>query len=257
MPGSAHSLLDERLERQRAVERQRAAGDGAGERGDGDAARARHADALGDGVAAGVGERARRREHVRRARRRARHRGVARQRLAPRGDQFAGELRRARHRHLLAQDGADRQFEAVPATGHAPARTGAHRRAQRRVARQRLADGDRIGGDVEQAANALDRVAQPARRRHAQGRLQRARRPRARSRCRRRRRASIDGVAPLPAIDSTPGMARCAEELDERLPTRTARARQRQRQRRVVAASPRARARSSVGVRRTRAASPR
>ena len=95
-----------------------------------------------------AGERGRGREHV------AHRAAVDGQRRARRGDDAPGDGARAGDGDLLADDGPHGCLERVDAARHAAARHGGDRRRQRRVLAERGVDGDGVGVEVEQAADA-------------------------------------------------------------------------------------------------------
>ena len=78
--------------------------------------------------------------------------GVA-QRLRDPAEHRAG----AGDRHLLADDRAHHQLEAVDVSGHAEARMLAHERREQRVLLEQRVDGDRVGVEVEQPPAPLHR----------------------------------------------------------------------------------------------------
>ena len=72
------------------------------------------------------------------------------------GDDAAEHRACAAHRDLLADDGAHRRLEAVDRAGRAQPGSLEHQRRERRVARERGVDGDRVGVEVEQPAHPGD-----------------------------------------------------------------------------------------------------
>ncbi len=81
-------------------------------------------------------------------------------------------LRAGLHRHLLAEDGAHRELEAVPAAGRAQAGPLRDQRRQQRILRQVRADRRDVGAEVEHAADAPDDGGQGAHRGEADGRVE-------------------------------------------------------------------------------------
>ena len=73
---------------------------------------------------------------------------------ADRGDDAPGDGARAGDRDLLPDDGPHGCFERLDAARHAAARRGGDRRRERRVLAERGVDGDGVGVEVEQAADA-------------------------------------------------------------------------------------------------------
>ena len=76
--------------------------------------------------------------------------------LAVGRNQFAGEPRRRGHRDLLAKNGAHSEFKSVPRAGNPQARPSSDKRRQHRVLAEMRADRQRIGGQIEDTANARD-----------------------------------------------------------------------------------------------------
>jgi hypothetical protein len=77
-------------------------------------------------------------------------RGSGERRAAARGH-APGHRGRRGHRHLLPDDGPDRQLERIERRRQPQARPPAHERLQCRIARQVRVDGRRVGAAVEHA----------------------------------------------------------------------------------------------------------
>ncbi len=113
----------------------------------------------GDGATAGRGGQADLDEVVAHERGRARE-GVRQravrlgQRLAVRPHQPAGQRGGAAHRHLLAEDRAHRDLEAVPGAGDAQAGAAPQQAPEHGVGAERTGDGQRVGVEVEDVAHA-------------------------------------------------------------------------------------------------------
>ncbi len=74
--------------------------------------------------------------------------------LAIGGDQFRRKFQGTRYGNLLAEHGANGDFEAVPRARHAQARTPGDQRRKQRVLSKVLADGQRVRAEVENVSNA-------------------------------------------------------------------------------------------------------
>ena len=79
-----------------------------------------------------------------------------RQGLPMRGNQAPGQTDRGGDCDLLSQHRADRQFEAVPCAGHAQTRSRRYQRRQCWILCEMGGDGERIGCQVEYAAQPRD-----------------------------------------------------------------------------------------------------
>src|SRR5947209_13013354 len=76
--------------------------------------------------------------------------------IAERGDDASGEACGGFDGDLLAEDGADGDFEAVPASGEAEAAASGDKGGKGRVGGQGRDDGAGVGAEVEHAAEAGD-----------------------------------------------------------------------------------------------------
>jgi hypothetical protein len=78
------------------------------------------------------------------------------------GNELAGETARGDYGDLLAEDGADCDFEAVPAAGGAEAGALSYKGSEDGIAGEMVVDGFDIGTEIEEAADASDDGGQEA-----------------------------------------------------------------------------------------------
>ena len=84
------------------------------------------------------------------------------ERRAVGGDELAGKPRRRGDGNLLAEDGAHGKLEAVPGARHAEAGPRGDQRRHHRVFGELGADGERIGGEIEDPSEACQVPNEPA-----------------------------------------------------------------------------------------------